>query len=309
MRERCRSTYPIRRAAASLAAALSLERRTVHIPDVAGRSRITTCRELAARRRLPQPCSACRCCEDETPIGVIAVDRTDVRPFTDKQIELLTTFADQAVIAIENTRLFEEVQARTRELTESLEYQTATSEVLDVISRSPFDAAAGASTPSSRARRGCARPMQRVSFCFDGERHSLSLPAQWSRRSSTRSRERYPMRAGRGVAHRARATRRRHVVHIPDVLRRSRVSASRDSAERSAIAARCRRAACCAKAVPSASSSLRAARSEPFTEQQIELLKTFADQAVIAIENARLFEEVQARNRDLTALWAKSAAR
>src|SRR5262249_17302616 len=97
---------------------------------------------------------------EDTPIGVVMLSRNTVQPFTNKQIELVTTFADQAVIAIENARLFDEVQARTRELSESLEQQTATSEILQVISGSPgelvpvFEAILGNATRICDAKFG-----------------------------------------------------------------------------------------------------------------------------------------------------------
>ena len=103
-----------------------------------------------------------------TPIGVIILAATTVRPFTEKQIELVTTFADQAVIAIENARLFEEVQARTRELTESLEQQTATSEVLGVISSSPGELEPVFDTMLANATR-CARPTSACYARYDGD--------------------------------------------------------------------------------------------------------------------------------------------
>src|SRR5262249_56295362 len=90
-----------------------------------------------------------------TPIGVLSVNRTVMRPFTDKQIDLVQTFADQAVIAIENVRLFDEGQARTRDLSQALEHPTATNQVLNVITRSPTDAQPGFDAIAPSAARLC----------------------------------------------------------------------------------------------------------------------------------------------------------
>jgi signal transduction histidine kinase len=231
-------------------------------------------------------------------IGAIMIRRKVVRPFSAAQVALLCTFADQAVIAIENTRLFEAEQASKRELQESLEYQTATSEVLDVISRSPTDAQPVFDTIAQSAARLCMAQYCHV-FRFDGQlihfvaSHGLSPEARRVLRSS------YPMSPGQGSAA-ARSIVSGTVEEIPDV-----------SADREFLHGELAKTMNfhSAVAVPMLKNerpigSIAIARSQVgrFPKRQIELLRTFADQAVIAVENTRLFEQVQARNRDLTAL-------
>ena len=121
----------------SISGRVVAERATVHIPDVLADPEYR--RSESQKRGGQRSMLGVPLMREGVPIGVIALHRTEVRPFADKQIELVETFADQAVIAIENVRLFEAEQARTRELTESLEQQTATTEVLQVISSSPGD--------------------------------------------------------------------------------------------------------------------------------------------------------------------------
>ena len=133
-----------------------LERRVIHVPDVLADPDYTNkgaqeaYKIIGARTALGVPLL-----REGVPIGAITLARRVVRPFTDKQIELVQNFADQAVIAIENARLFDEVQARTKELTESLEQQTATSEVLQVISSSPGELAPVFETILENATRVC----------------------------------------------------------------------------------------------------------------------------------------------------------
>src|SRR5262249_46388769 len=119
----------------SLVGRIALEGRVVHIPDILADPEYD--QPEAAKLGRWRTMIGVPLLREGTPIGALTLTRSVVRPFTDKQIELLTTFADQAVIAIENVRLFEAEQQRTRELTEALERQTATSEVLQVISSSP----------------------------------------------------------------------------------------------------------------------------------------------------------------------------
>ena len=233
------------------------------------------------------------------PIGVLALTRSEVRPFTDKQIELLATFADQAVIAIENVRLFDEVQARTEDLGESLEQQTATADVLKVISRSTVRSAAGAQTLIESDRRAAVRG--RYAFiaryvdgkCLPRRRQSAVEPEHIEvSRGAVRSSVSRGSIAGRVAARTAHHPR-------AGCAGRSRIRPVR-SGSASASCGPCLGVPLLREGRPDRRHhACRARRSSRSPSKQIELVTTFADQAVIAIENVRLFDEIQDKSRQL----------
>ena len=152
-----------------------------------------------------------------SPIGVIILQRKTVRPFTDKQIELVTTFADQAVIAIENVRLFDEVQARTRELSEALEQQTATSEVLQVISSSPGELEPVFEAMLANATRICEAKFGTLYLCEGDAFRAVALhnaPPAYVEAAPPRAASSDPVRLTRA---RARVLDTKQVVHIADI--------------------------------------------------------------------------------------------
>ena len=227
-------------------------------------------------------------------IGAILIRRTEARLFSDKQIALLQTFANQAVIAIENTRLFQAEQASKRELQESLEYQTAMSEVLGVISRSTFELQPVLEAVVESATRLCGAKRGHI-FRFDGEylRFAAAYGA-WP--GFTEYLKIHPSRPGRGGASERVALEGR-TVHIADVLLDSeyeRLDLFSEQGYRTVLAVPMLREGTLLGVI-----AILKTHVEPFTEKQIALVETFADQAVIAIENTRLFEAEQASKREL----------
>ncbi|MGB8636732.1 MAG: GAF domain-containing protein, partial [Pseudolabrys sp.] len=233
--------------------------------------------------------------EDEA-IGALAIRRTEAKPFTDKQIELVTTFADQAVIAIENARLFDEVQARTRDLSESLEQQTATSEVLGVISSSVTDAQPVFDMIADSAARLC-----EAQFCFvyrfDGENLHFVAHRSLTPEVLEINRRAYPAPPNRSSVA-SRAILERRIVQIPDVSADPEYGLAEMAAiagYRSAVAVPILR-----DDIPVGCIAVTRAQVGLLPDRQVDLLKTFADQAVIAIENTRLFEAEQHRTAELS---------
>ena len=230
------------------------------------------------------------------PIGAITVSRTRVEPFTEKQIDLIKTFADQAVIAIENARLFDEVTARTEDLRESLQQQTATADVLKVISRSAFDLQTVLDTLVQSAAR-----LADAANCFifrrEGDKFRLASSHGFTPEYRECDGAANPSSPA-GIARWANSAPRPHGAHPGRAGGRGLyVAANRSSAGnfRTMLGVPLMR-----EGVPIGVIAAVRPVSKPFTEKQIELVSTFADQAVIAIENVRLFDEVQAKTRDLT---------
>jgi two-component system, NtrC family, sensor kinase len=234
---------------------------------------------------------------ENTPIGVLGLTRDRIEPFSQQQIDLITTFADQAVIAIENTRLFEAEHMRSRELTESLEQQTATSEVLQVISTSPGDLQPVFEAMLEKAVRICDATFGNI-YRWDGELLHL-LAAHNTPPALAEFRKRSPLRPTliRRMVETKTAT---HVVDVrvdPEYVERrtpSTVAAVELGGVRSFLS------------VPMVkeseligSFSLYRQEVRPFTEKQIALVTNFAAQAVIAIDNARLLSELRERTSDL----------
>jgi GAF domain-containing protein len=270
------------------------QRRTIHIPDI-----LTEADRFPDSGQIRDPRGirtflVTPLLREGAPIGVIVIRRTEVKPFTQKQAALLETFASQAVIAIENVRLFKELQDRNRDLTEALEHQTATSEVLKVISRSAFDLGPVLETLAEYAARLCAAEQ---AFLLRSQHGHLNLAVAYNAPPELRDFvARNPIVPGRESVT-ARAALERRTIHIPDILADSEYTYAAWQVQRyrSVLGVPMLRGDELLGVI-----TLNRAEARPFTEKQIELVTTFADQAVIAIENTRLLHELQTRNRDLT---------
>src|SRR6516164_6375935 len=270
-----------------------LDRQTIHIRDKDAEAGLAqTIRDLSWKSNLAIPLL-----RDGVAIGAISLTAEGIGGFSDSQVALAQTFAEQAVIAITSAETYRELQARTRDLEESLEYQTATSDVLNVISRSTSDVQPVLDTVAETAARLCGADIGTILiregdvYRYVANNYASISAADAEFWAALRQRTMVPGRdsvAGR-VALEGRVVQIADISvdpdYAPEVVAAGRrtmlgVPLLRDSELIGVI-------------------NLSRKRVEPFTERQIELVRTFADQAVIAMENARLLGELQARTRDL----------
>jgi two-component system, NtrC family, sensor kinase len=282
-------SYPFRKGPDTTVGRVLLEGKPIHIADSETDPNYRLPDPEPVRTRLGIPLL-----REGTPIGVFVLTRREARPFSDKQIELVQTFADQAVIAIENVRLFDEVQARTRDLTEALTYQTGSSNILKVIASSPTDVEPVLKAIVDSACELC-EANDAVVHLRDGDdlhsrAHHGTVPSGYEKRPVDRN-----FVTGRSVLDKV-------PIHLHDIL--SAEGAEFPEGQEMSRASGTRTILCVPLLRDNESIGaivLRRTEVNPFSEKQIVLLQTFADQAVIAIGNVRLFEQVQARTRELAA--------
>src|SRR6516165_2723399 len=284
---------PVRANRGSGAGRAALTGQVAHIPDVLADPEYSL-NELQRHGRYRVVLSVPLLREGEV-VGVFSLSRTESVPFTPRQIELVHTFADQAVIAIENVRLFDEVQAKTRDLEESLQQQTATADVLKAISRSAFDLETVLNALVETAAKLCEADQGTIA-----RQHGDAFVRVASWGFSLEFNEmvrKVPVKEERSSAS-GRALLERRTIHIADIDRDSEYTfadAKKLGGFKTIVAVPMLR-----EGVPIGVLALTRIEKKPFTLKQIELVETFSDQAAIAIENVRLFEQVQARTCELT---------
>ena len=225
-------------------------------------------------------------------LGDFVLHREEVRPFSEREIALVQNFAAQAVIAMENARLLDELRGRTRDLQEALEKQTATAEILRIISRSPTDLQPTFAAIAASAARICGAATGAV-FRFDGALIHVGAQYGTTQAETDAVRGVFPIPPSRGGAT-ARAILTRQIVHILDPAADPEYAQASLKQFGTMLSVPMLR-----DGNPLGAITVVRNQVEPFSDAQIDLLKTFADQAEIAIENVRLFTELRERTRDL----------
>ena len=292
--------YPMRPSRKQISGRAVLERSVVQVHDLLEDPEYPRDLALAGGWRSALSVPMLR---DGHPIGAINVIRAEPTPFSAKQMALLQTFADQAVIAIENARLFDAEKTRTKELSEALEYQTATSEVLNVISRSPNEVQPVLDCIVASAARLCEAERANIWQLREGRFEVVANTD--SDPELVKYFAEHPIATDRGSLA-GRALLERRAMHLPDVLADPEIS------KQGQVHVSHARSMLCVPLLhegePIGVITIDRTEVRPFTDRQIRLVTTFADQAVIAIDNARLFEEVRARTLELTELLEQQTA-